>query len=293
MQELIDICRFIDAAETDRVMAEIPVVKGKMNHMCYSLYTRVVKANISGAMSAPTTINGRFDVKNGFFRITGERAQELQDAINELAAAVRFNERTGAAEIRADNIGAVTTALVHIENSKTDDFARVTTRTLENDRSNKVIICVNYTSTIEGIANLLIFYNPLILTGKIPAVKRGAIVRTFNESVNHRVLIMNTAVGGVGISLHDTVGNAPRFMFISPSYKLIELAQAAGRIYRDNTQSDATIRMFYGQGDAGRETGILTAMSRKTQTLKGTLDDNVVREIILPGDYEAEVETFN
>jgi hypothetical protein len=51
--------------------------------------------------------------------------------------------------------------------------------------------------------------------------------------------------------------------------------------------------MFYGQGDAGRETGILTAMSRKTQTLKGTLDDNVVREIILPGDYEAEVETFN
>lgn len=293
MQELIDVCRFIDATETDRVMADIPVVKGKMNHMCYSLYTRVVKANISGAMSAPTTINGRFDVKNGFYRMTGERAQELQDAINELAAAVRFNERTGAAEIRADNIGAVTTALVHIENSKIDDFARVVTRTLENNPNNKGIVCVNYTSSVEGIANLLIFYNPLILTGKIPAVKRAAIIRTFNESINHRVLIMNTAVGGVGISLHDTIGNSPRFMFISPSYKLIELAQAAGRIYRDNTQSDATIRMFYGDGDGGRETGILTAMARKTQILKGTLDDNVLREIVLPGDYEAEIEPVN
>jgi len=290
MQELIDACRFINAQETDRVLSEIPLVKGKMNHLCYVLYTRVIKASISGAMPAPTTIRGQFDVKNGFYNMSADRAEQLRAAIDELAQAVRFNERTGTAEIRADNIGAVTTALVHIENAKVDDFARVATGILTADRRNKVIISVNYTTTIEEIRNLLIMFDPLILNGQIPSVKRGAVVRLFNENPNRRVLIMNTAVGGVGISLHDTTGNAPRFMLMSPSYKLLDITQAAGRIYRDGTLSDAVVRMFYGRGAGGMETNILTAMARKTQVLRGTLEDAVTRDLILAGDYPNEEE---
>lgn len=285
MQELIDACHFINAAETDRVLGEIPPLKGKMNHLCYTLYTRVIKASISGAMPAPTTIRGQFDVKNGFYNMTAGRAEQLRAAIDELADAVRFNERAGTAEIRADNIGAVTTALVHIENAKVDDFARVATGILVTDIRNKVIISVNYTSTIDEIKNLLIMYDPLILNGKIPAARRAALVRLFNQNPNRRVLIMNTAVGGVGISLHDTTGNSPRFMLMSPSYKILDITQAAGRIYRDGTLSDATVRMFYGRGAGGMETNILTAMARKTQVLRGLLEDNITRDLILPGDY--------
>jgi len=290
MQELIDACRFINREETNRVLAGIPLVKGKMNHLCYTLYIRVVKANISGAMPAPTTIRGRFDVKNGFYNMTAERAEQLRDAINELANAVGYNERTGAADIRAENIGSVTKALVRIENAKIEDFARVATQILMDDGHNKVIICVNYTSTIEEIKNLLVFYDPLILNGKIPAKRRGMIINQFNENPTKRLLIMNTAVGGVGISLHDTKGDAPRFMLMSPSYKLLDVTQAAGRIYRDGTLSDAIVRMFYGKGAAGRETGILTAMARKTQVLKGTLENVVTKGLILPGDYPNQEE---
>jgi hypothetical protein len=285
MKELIDACRFIDPAETNRILADIPLQKGQMDHMCYMLYTRVIKASISGAMPAPTNIQGRFDVKNGFYQMTGDKIQQLQAAINELASAVQFNERTGVADMRAENIGAVTTALVHIENAKALDFARVATQILMNDARNKVILCVNYTSTVEEIQQILVFYSPLILNGQVMPKKRGNIVQQFNENPAYRVLIMNTAVGGVGISLHDTRGDSPRYMLMSPSYKLLEVTQAAARIHRDGTCSDATVRMFYGMGAGASETHILTAMARKTQVLKGALETEVTQDLVLPGDY--------
>jgi hypothetical protein len=290
MQELIDACRFINPDETDRVLAQIPLVKGQMNHMCYTLYTRVVKANISGAMAAPTDIRGTFDVKNGFYNMTAERGDQLRRAIDELANAVRFNERAGTAQIGADNIGAVTIALVHIENAKVDDFARVATQILMADRNNKVIISVNYTSTIEEIKNLLLFFNPLVLNGKIPAQRRGNIVSQFNENPDKRILIMNTAVAGVGISLYSTLTNSHRWMLMSPSYKLLDVTQAAARIWGPGMISDAFVRMFYGRGAGGMETRILTALARKTQVLKGALEDVVIRDLVLPGDYLAETE---
>ena len=290
MQELIDACHAINAAVTDEILAEIPLVKSKMTHLAFTLYTRVVKAGISGAMPTPTTITGRFDVGNGFYNIDHERAINLQAAIDELAGAVRFNERAGTAQIRADNIGAVTLALVHIENAKAFDMSRVATTILQQNPRNRVVISVNYNSTVEELRSLLLPLNPLILTGSIPAKKRGNIVRTFRENPANRLLIMNTAVGGVGISLHDTTGEWPVSMLISPSYKLLEVTQAAARIYRDGTASDAVVRMFYGKGDGMSERNILTAMARKTQVLKGTFDDTVTTDLILPGDYKSEIE---
>ena len=99
---------------------------------------------------------------------------------------------------------------------------------------------------------------------------------------------MNPDVGGVGISLHDTTGEYPRYMFISPSYKLIETAQAASRIHRFGTMSDAIVRMFYANEDRLMEIKILTAMTAKTAVVKGAIDDVSRSEIILPGDYEGE-----
>jgi len=290
MQELIDACMFINAEDTNRVLAEIPPVKSKMNLLCYTLYIRVIKTNISGAMPAPTTIVGRFDVKNGFYNMTGERAQELQDAINQLADATRFNEATGMTDMRTDNIGAVTTALVRTENAKVYDFARVANLILTASPNNKLIISVNYTSSIEGLKDTLFRFRPVILNGKLTGPKKSAVVLKFNTDPNCRLLIMNTAVGGVGISLHDTDGNYPRYMLMSPSYKLIQDTQAAGRIWRDGTLSDATVRMFYGKGEGARETGILSALARKSQVLRGTLETDVTNQLILPGDYENEEE---
>ena len=290
MQELIDACRFINTEETNRVLTEIPQVAKQMNHLAYILYIRVVKTGISGAMAAPTDARGTYDVKNGLYNMTALRGRQLEDAIAELARVTRYNAGAGTAELAADNIGAVTTAMMHIENAKVDDFARVTTGIIMDAPQNKVIVCLNYTSTIDALKTLLIMYNPLILNGATPAKKRAGIVNDFNENPARRILIMNTAVGGVGISLYVPYPNSPRFMLMSPSYKLLDNTQAAARIYGPGMISNATVRMFYGRGVGIHETSILDALARKTQVLKGTLEDVVTRDLILPGDYETETE---
>lgn len=285
LQELIDACHFINSQETSKVLAEIPLKKGNMNTLCYTLYTRVIKANMSGAMASPTDITGTFNVANGFYHISPDRATELATALNDLASAVKFNEGTATAQIGADTIGEVTKALVRIENAKTLDWARVSAKALNDDPTLKVVISVNYTSTINELKYLLQIFDPLVLNGEIPANKRSPIVKMFNEDPSRRIILMNTAVGGIGISLYSPQTNSPRLMLLSPSYKLLDVTQAAARIYGPGMTSDATVHMFYGSGVGARETGILSALAKKTQVLKGTLEDEVTEELLLPGDY--------
>lgn len=290
MQELIDACRSIDNNETERVLDAIPLQKSNMDHLCYILYIRVIKANISGAMAAPTNIIGTYDVKNGFYNMSHERNEQLKAAIKELAVAVSFNEKTGTSDLRAESLGALTIALVHIENAKIDDMARIATETLMSNNFTKVVISVNYTSTIEGIRNNMLPFNPLILNGKTSKKDKSMVIRAFNENPNYRLLLMNTAAGSVGISLYTPNVNSPRVMLLSPSYKLLDITQAAARIYGPGMISDAKVRMFYGKDQAVLETKILTSLINKSETLKGTLDDVVKRDLILPGDYDKEEE---
>jgi len=288
-QELIDACRFINADETNRVLAQIPATKKTMSHLIYTLYIRVVKTSISGGMVRPEPDEQLYDVKNGFYNMTVRRGQQLHEAVNALIRATNFDERTGTVDWRGGNIGAVTPALVQGENAKVDDMARVTTQILMNDPRAKVIISVNYTSTIDDLKTLLVFYHPLALYGETPAKKRGALISDFNDNPARRVLIMNTAVGAFGISLYSPAPNSPRYMLISPSYHLLQLTQAAARINGPGMISPATVRMFYGRDE--REAKILDALARKTVVLKGTLEDAVINTLTLPGDYQAEYET--
>jgi hypothetical protein len=288
MQELIDACRFINAAETDRVVAEVPLVGKQMNHLAYLLYIRVVKTGISGAMAAPVLTEGQYDVKNGLYAMTALRGQQLNNAVTDLARVIQFNPDTGAVTLTQQNLGDRTSALVRIENAKVDDFARVATSILTADPRNKVIISLNYTTTIDELRPLLIMYNPLTYNGQVTnKKKRAEIVRAFVEDANRRVLIMNTALG-VGISLYSTLPDHPVYMLMSPTYKLLDAAQTAARVYGPGMVSKATVRMFYGQGAGELEMRILSALARKTQVLKGTLEEVVTRDLVLPGDYETE-----
>jgi superfamily II DNA or RNA helicase len=240
-------------------------------------------------MPPPTDIQGEFDVKNGFYNINVQRTEELRAAIAALAHAVNYVEGQHTAVMGADNIGAVTKALVRIEVAKIDDMARVAAFSLRANPNCKVILCLNYLETIAGLAQNLAEYSPLVLTGSTKKHHRSPIINAFNGDLTYRVLIMNTRVGGVGISLHDVDGDKPRVMIMSPSYKVIDIAQAAARIYRAGTKSDAHVRMFYGK-NTGNETNILSAMAKKTATLKGTFAEGVNRDMLLPGDYPSEME---
>lgn len=288
-QELIDTCRQTNPTETDRILGITSARPDQIVHLCYTLYKEIVKPNISGAMPTPTTITGDFDIKNGLFTITPPHDVELSNGLYMLRKALKMNDDLVYHPEDPDiNWGKVTLALVAIENAKAADMARAAIRILNQNPNNKVIISVNYTTTLQQIATLTAAYQPLILNGQIPIKKRGSIIRAFNTNLAKRLLIMNTAVGGMGISLHDTVGNAPRFMLISPGFKMLELIQAAGRIYRDGTLSNAVVRIFYGANGL-MEVNILDALARGSHVLRGTLHAEVTQDVILPADYASEI----
>jgi hypothetical protein len=290
LQELINSCRFINAIETERILIETPLTAETIPKFAYDLYTRVIKPNISGAMPIPT-INATFDVANGFFNISDATIGKLRTALLQLHAAAVWVKQTETLEVVAANFGELTLALVAVENAKVEIFTRIANSILLASPNSKVIISVNYHTTIDALLQTLNRFHPLVLTGLVKAEDRGDIIHAFNTNPNYRLLIMNTQVGGIGISLHDTVGDSPRFMLISPSSKMLDIMQAAARIYRAGTQSNAVVRMVYGNVPEIREDRILDILAQKSQVLGGVLEMDINPDLILPGDYRMEVET--
>lgn len=252
LQDLIDECCKIDSETTLRLLGGVED-KFDAKQLCYMLYIHVVKKKISGGMVADKGNRVvRFDIKNGFYRISQSRQVRLHDALEQLTRCVDGSSR--------ESIGEITKALVKIENAKTLDFARVARKILTDCKTNKVIISLNYNSTIAELTKLLEEFDPLLLTGETK--NRTEVVVQFNNT--NRLLLMNTAIA-VGINLHDTTGDRKRYMLVSPTYRLLEVIQAAARIYRDGTKSEATVRLFYALGS--EEPHILEAMRKKSLIL--------------------------
>lgn len=291
LQELINVCNNMDLMKTQEIVAtHSPIRKTKINKLCHDLYCQVVKKTIIGAMVRPQE-EGVFDIKNGFYKIDPIHQKKYEKAIADLVTATGYDEATG--EIKpmpANGLGLLTKSLVAIENVSAPDMARVTTKILQTVAGSKVILGVNYTTSIVELAKFLIMYSPIIFYGDTKEKDREILVHKFNTDPKCRVFIMNTKVGGVGIDLHDTVGNAPRYMLLSPSYHMIDIAQATYRINRDGAIGPRVVRMFYGKGFGKTQSNILTKLSMRSGFTKEGLDPAVAAVIKLPCDYQNEEE---
>lgn len=288
-QELINACEKIDANTTAAVIENNPITTTKTHEkvieLCYELYIKVIKESISGAMPGISNIEGELDIKNGYYHIDPRKIEQLQTAINELDRSVGF-------------LGTFATSLVKIEESKAFDMARVAEKILKADPQNKVIISLNYNNTIDEINYYLEEYNPLIFRGNLNTKQRDIVVDLFNNDPTRRLLLMNTTLA-LGRTFHDTTGDSPRFMLISPSYKLLDVIQASYRIYGDGLKTKATVRIFYGIVGGGSEAEILErkftanmkqSLNKKSQVLEQTLETDLQGDIKLPSHYQTEYE---
>lgn len=128
-----------------------------------------------------------------------------------------------------------------------------------------------------------------------------------------RVMGMTTAAGGTGIDLNDRKVNGqsrPVILGITPTYSLIQLHQAAGRVQRIFTEkiidengneveiqsiSACEVYMFYGIGkDGAIATGILNSLYKKAETVRKSIIDTHTAEgrenRIFPGEYPRFIE---
>jgi len=296
LQELIVVCEMMDREKTNEISKSVKYYNSRtVKKMVHKLFCDVIKYHISSA-ALPPPLKVNVDQKNGYYKTDEKTRNEFIRNLHDLEVAVKYERDTD----EADRQQLVKTNIIYkrrkTELIKASTFARLAKEQLMNDPNCKVIIGVHYLDTLKVLKDSLKDFSPIVLQGSVKGKdaqtgehKRSLLVKEFQTNPKKRLIIAIVKVISVSISLHDTVGNAPRVMFLSPSYELLQMYQATGRILRDgnSTKSDATIRFVYLQGGE-LETAIMNALARKSIILKDTLVQP--HDIRLPGDYETYIE---
>jgi subtilisin-like proprotein convertase family protein len=243
---------------------------------------RGIKPKLFYSMKAPV-YEFETDAKNMFCHLEDEAALGTVaagvDLLRRAVAAFAMGGHGAAAGAALAGVGA---GMKTIEAGKVSTFIKeAKTRLLANPRC-KVIIMLNYLDSIALIKEGLKEFKPLMVQGSVKQELRPDIVKKFQEhNANHRVLISNLRILCQGVDLDDQHGNYPRTLLISPSYHVIDLHQATGRILRSKTKSLPEVRFIY-IAKVAAEMKLLHKLAEKSNVIKSSL--NYV--VNLPGDYE-------
>lgn len=289
--ELIAYCKESEPSTTESILSkkEGGSRRNEYNKCAFELYSKVVRKGFCSAM--PLVIDAECDAKNGFYRLDPKDKETFDKAILLFESAASQSKDPTKSRVKGDtNFAELTTAMVALETSKTSIFERVTRRYLEENKESKVVVGVHYYVVLNELERRLAEYRPLILCGEIDDEdEREEIVDRFNEDDNSRLLLCISKVGGVGISLHDTIGDHPRIMLLSPDFNLIDTHQATGRVYRVGTKSKTTIRLVYVDAEPN-ERNIHRILVNKSETLRSILQEHTRNDVMLPIDYKEEYE---
>jgi hypothetical protein len=301
IQDLYNWARRINAQATDTFISSnlSPNNSREAVTHVFDLFTSVIKPGVMSIMPRPN-YNGMKDIKNGHYLLEREDDIDYQRGICQLADAVRYDPYRELVFQTKDSMGAVTLALITIQTAKMRCIARLSREELAKEPVNesaerlfpKVILYADYYEVIDFLLQELQQYNPLELTGRLSEGVRNTNISLFQEhNSSYRLMIANPLVGGVAVSLHDTDGHFPRIMYIMPGYRINEIHQATGRIFRDGLIGTAKIRFVYGLSSSSlKETNILTAMARKGETMKRVHHEQSEYGMKFANEYEDEYE---
>ena len=126
-----------------------------------------------------------------------------------------------------------------------------------------VAVFVNFQATLDALCEKL--NAPAHIDGKQSATERQQHIDSFQNDAE-RVIVCNTAAGGVGISLHDTHGNFPRAAIISPDWNEKNILQVVGRVHRAGGKTPSLQRILFAAGTV--EERVETSVRKKISLLK-------------------------
>lgn len=109
------------------------------------------------------------------------------------------------------------------------------------------------------------FPDAAVITGAVAGAERERMIKLF-QTGKSRVAIITTGAGGVGLSLHDIIGQFPRTQIIlTMPYSAMSMDQVAGRCFRMGSQSNAQIYWLYA--DAPMEAKYVGQTLRRSQDM--------------------------
>lgn len=161
-----------------------------------------------------------------------ELHSEMQKELKNLAKLTKTD--------KASELTAILRARQQIELVKVPLFIDMIEEGLENGMA--IVVFVNFTETLQAIAKRLNI--TCIFDGKTSDVERQKNVENF-QAGKERVILVNIASGGAGLSLHDIHGLNPRLALISPSYSAVLMRQATGRVWRDSAKSKSIQKILF------------------------------------------------
>lgn len=286
--EMVERCRNINERMTNTIVKKYTVNARNAKNICIDLYNVILKHQINVAMP-PLEIKATKRMVNGFFKVEsrGDFDQKIQDLIE--AAEYDAVKQTINMK-KLSGFAAMIPALRRIEMIKVPIFVKLAREKLESDPKSKVIIGMNYNDSLDELNRLLADYRPLSLRGEDSDSERDNNVRLFQTSPEFRLIICNIRVGSFGITLNDTVGDAPRFLLANPLPSLISLYQFIFRVWRYRTASDVNVIIVYVQGGE-EELMIFDLIARKSDIVRSGICDEISQEIVFPGDFPRYEET--
>jgi superfamily II DNA or RNA helicase len=251
-----------EATEAHAVAPDAPI--GELRASLFPLFLHTVVPALASSMpdlNLPCSMeNHYYDVESPRLAVLLKRSQEV------IKAVTGYN----IGDIRLDFAGlsAFTQALVEHEWALSGVAVREALAWLRGRPGGKVVVFVNYNQTMEGLARQMkdLGMAPLCFTSDLTAAERDSMVKRFQTDATCRVFLTNVVTGGVSISLHDTVGNAPRLALLMPTYRILELYQATGRVVRQGMLSHADVRMLYSKQYPLLP--VFDALARKSTVLK-------------------------
>ena len=135
-----------------------------------------------------------------------------------------------------------------IEELKVELFADLA---IEHIREgNAPVVFVNFRTTLFQLEAYMLDLHRVsigVIHGGQTAEERANHINKFQKN-ELNMMIVTLQAGGVGVNLHDTIGNLPRRSIISPSFSAIDLKQALGRCHRAGGKSSVIQNIVFAAG---------------------------------------------
>ena len=168
---------------------------------------------------------------------------ESTEKINEIYEEMHLELKKIDKKIKSDGDSELTVRLRARQSTeliKVPLIQEITEECIENGMS--VIIFLNFSESIDALAERL--STKCIFDGRISNTIREKNKDDFQAN-KERVIIINSAAGGVGLSLGDVTGDHPRVSIVSPDDSAFKMKQVQGRSVRENSKSKSIIKFVF------------------------------------------------
>jgi hypothetical protein len=170
-----------------------------------------------------------------------EDAQKKIDAAyDEMRLELLRIERLSKKDKKSTRLTAILRARQKVEMLKVPLLLEMISDGLENNMS--VVVFCNFTETINALSERL--NTKCIVNGVVSDKTRQQSIDDF-QADKERVILVNIAAGGAGLSLHDLNGTYARLALICPSYSAVLMRQSTGRVWRDSAKTKSVQKIIF------------------------------------------------